>query len=216
MAEVWVAAAATVVVGAYSADQQSKAGKAGAAAQQAASNAATAEERRQYDQTRQDQLPFMEAGYDSLRRQTAALNGDLSGFENSPDYLYARDQGIQSLDRSAAAKGGYTGGGADADRMTFASGLASQNFNNYWDRLRGRAGQGQGSAQNLGGYGAQMAGNIGNNLMNGASARASSYANTANAWGNFGQQAVGAFNQWYGNRPTGAQQQAVASGGAWG
>lgn len=200
MAEVWAAAVATVVVGAYSADQQAKAGEKGANAQMAASAASTAEERRQYDQTRQDQLPFLEAGYDALRRQTAALNGDYSGFESSPDYLYARDQGIQSLDRSAAARGGYTGGGADADRMTFASGLASQNFNNYWDRLRGRAGQGQGSAQNLAGYGAQMAGNIGNNLMNSANARASSYANTANAWGNFANQAVGAFGQYMGSR----------------
>jgi hypothetical protein len=200
MAEVWAVGLATVAVGAYSANQASKAGKAGAAGQAAASAMATEEERRQYDQTRQDQMPFLEAGYDSLRRQTEALNGDFSGFENSPDYAYALQSGLQSQERGAAARGGFMGGGADADRIALAEGLASQNFGNYWNRTAGRAGQGQTAATNLGAYGAQMAGNIGNNLMNGANARASSYANTANAWGNFGQQAVGAFGQYMGSR----------------
>lgn len=203
MAEVWAVGLATVAVGAYSANQQSKAGKAGAAAQENASAAATAEERRQYDQTRQDQMPFLEAGYDSLRRQQAALNGDFSGFNNSPDYKYTLDSSLQAQERGAAARGGFMGGGADADRIALAQGLASQNFTNYWNRLAGRAGQGQTSATNLGGLGANMAGNIGNNLMNGANARASSYANSANAWGNFGQQALGAFGQYMGSRGNG-------------
>lgn len=200
MAEVWIAGVATVVVGAYSANQQKKAGEKGAAAQQAAANMSTEEQRRQYDQTRQDQLPFLEAGYAALRRQNEALSGDFSGFMNSPDYAYALQQGLQGQERGAAARGGFMGGGADADRIALAQGLASQNFGNYWNRLAGQAGQGQGSAVNLGGLGANMAGNIGNNLQNAAAARASSYANTANAWGNFGQQAVNAFGQYMGSR----------------
>ena len=214
-------AAVTVVAGAVNANQQKKAGERAADKQVGAANAATAEERRQYDLSRQDQLPFLEASYDALRRQQAALNGDFSGFESSPDYLFARDQSLQALERGAAARGGFMGGGADADRLQLANGLASQNFGNWWGRLAQRAGQGQGTAQNLAGYGAQMAGNIGNNLMNAANARASSYANTANAYNNFANQAVGAFGTWMGNRggyggqPTGAQRQAMASGGGW-
>jgi hypothetical protein len=198
--------AVTVVAGAYNANEQKKAGEKGAKAQENAANAATAEDRRQYDLARQDQLPFLQAGYDALARQQAAMNGDWSGFNASPDYAYARDQSLQALERGAAARGGFMGGGADADRMQMAGGLASQNFNNYWDRLRGMAGQGQGSAQNLAGYGAQMAGNIGNNLMTAAQARASSYANTANAWGNVANQAAGAFGTYMGQR----------GGGNWG
>lgn len=193
-------AGAAIVVGAYGANQQAKAGEKGAAAQQAASAAATAEERRQYDQTRQDQLPFLEAGYEALRRQREALAGDFSGFQASPDYAYALQQGLQSQERGAAARGGFMGGGADADRIALAQGLASQNFGNYWNRLAGRAGQAQSSAQNLGGLGANMAGNIGQNLQNAAGARASSYANTANAWGNFGNQLVGMAGQYAGSR----------------
>lgn len=199
MAEVWVAGAA-VVVGAYGASQQAKAGKAGANAQAQASAMATEEQRRQFDLSRQDQMPFLEAGYDALRRQQQALQGDFSAFERSPDYAYALQQGLQSQERGAAARGGFMGGGADADRIALAQGLASQNFGNYWNRLAGRAGQGQSSAQNLAGYGAQMAGNIGNNLQNAAAARASSYANSANAWGNFGNQLVGLAGQYAGSR----------------
>lgn len=188
---------AAAVVGAYGASEQAGAAKDGADAQAAAQGASIAEQRRQYDQTRTDQLPFLEAGYDALRRQNEALNGDFSGFQNSPDYAYAVQQGTQALDRGAAARGGFMGGGADADRIALGQGLASQNFNNYWSRLQGRAGQGQGSATNLASYGAQMAGNIGNNLMNGANARASSYANSANAWGQAAAGVGGAFNNWY-------------------
>lgn len=215
MAEVWVVGLATVAAGAYAADQQSKAGKKGARAQQDAANAATAEERRQFDIAQQNQQPFLEAGYDALRRQMAALNGDFSGFQDSPDYAFTRDQSLQALDRSAAARGGFTGGGADADRLQLANGLASQQFGNWWNRLAQRAGQGQGSVQQLAGLGANMAGAIGNNLMTGAQARASSYANTANAWGNAANQAAGAFGAWMGNRgqmqPT--QVPAAAGGG---
>lgn len=199
MAEIWVAGA-TLAVGAYSANQQSKAGKAGAAAQGQAAAMSTEEQRRQFDLSRQDQLPFLEAGYDALRLQNEALKGDFSGFKDAPDYAYALDQGLRTQERGAAARGGFMGGGADADRIALAQGLASQNFGNYWSRLQNRAGQGQGSAQNLAGYGMQMAGNIGQNLQNAAGARASSYANSANAWGNFGQQALGAFGQYMGSR----------------
>lgn len=178
----------------------SRAGKKGANAQEDAGNAANAEQRRQYDQTRTDQMPFLNTAYGALDRQNAYLNGDTSGFVNSVDYTFARDQALQAQERGAAARGGYMGGGADADRIALASGMAAQNANNYWSKLAGQAGQGAQTAQNLGALGANMAGNIGNNLNNAAQARASSYANTANQWGNALQQGAGAFGQYYGNR----------------
>lgn len=192
---------AAAVVGAYGANKQAKANERGARGQQDAADAATAEQRRQYDLTRQDQMPFLDAGYDALRRQQQALDGDWSGFENSPDYAYARDQSLQALERGAAARGGFTGGGADADRLAMASGLANQNFGNYWDRLAGRAGQAQSSATNLGALGMQMAGNIGNNYARAANANASAYANNANLYSQAAAGIGGAFNNWYqGNR----------------
>lgn len=178
----------------------SEAGKDGANAQGQAADAATAEQRRQYDQTRQDNMPFLEAGYGALNRQNQILAGDYSGFQSSPDYVFSRDQALQSQERGAAARGGFMGGGADADRMTLASGLANQNLNSYWNKLAGQTNQGQVTAGNLGQFGAQAANNISQNLIGAGQARASSYANTANQWGNALQQGAGAFAQYYGGR----------------
>lgn len=195
---------AAVAVGTYlAADKQSGAAEDAANASAQGTSASIAEQRRQYDQSRQDQLPFLEAGYDALRRQNEALNGDFSGFQNSPDYLYARDQGIRSLDRSAAARGGFMGGGADADRIQLAEGLASQNFGNYWSRLAQRAGQGQGTAQNLGQLGSTYAGNVGNAYQQGADTRASSYLAQGNAWANAYSNLGNLAGQYYGSRRTG-------------
>jgi hypothetical protein len=64
-----VAAAASAAGGIYSASQQSKAAKRGAQVAQSATDQNIAEQRRQYDQTRQDQLPFQQS--DLARRRMA-------------------------------------------------------------------------------------------------------------------------------------------------
>ena len=64
-----LAAASSAAGGLYSASQQSKAAKQGAQAAQSATDQNIAEQRRQYDQTRQDQLPFQQS--DLARRRMA-------------------------------------------------------------------------------------------------------------------------------------------------
>ena len=64
-----VMAGANAVGGIYSANQQSKAAKQGAQAAQGATDQTIAEQRRQYDQTRQDLLPFQQS--DLARRRMA-------------------------------------------------------------------------------------------------------------------------------------------------
>lgn len=59
----------------------------------------------------------------------------LAAFERSPDYQFALEQGIKARDRSAAAKGMLLSGGAERELAEFSSGLASQNFGNYFNRL---------------------------------------------------------------------------------
>lgn len=192
--------AAAVVGGAISANAQSKAGKSAANASQKATDQTIAEERRQYDQSRQDQLPFMEAGYDSLSRQNAFLNGDMSGFQNAADYKFAVDQGFKGLNRGLARNGALWSGGGDADRIAYGQGLASQYANSYWDKLAQRAGQGQSTASNLGALGANMAGNVGNALGRNAQTLGQSAYNRANATTNAVGNGVKAFNQWNANR----------------
>ncbi len=195
----WVAVAGVAVsaVGAYTSNQAQKKGAKG---QQQGQQAAIDEQRRQYDLSRQDQMPWMQAGSGALGQMQALNGGDFSSFKQSPDYAWALQNGQEGMDRGAAARGRMYSGGYDADRMQFNSGIASQNYGNFYGRLQSMAGQGQTTASGLGTLGASMANNVGNAYGNiGNSKRDSSY-NSANIWNNFGQQAVGGMAQAYGQR----------------
>lgn len=197
----WVAAAVSVGTAVYGASQQKKAAKQGANATAQANDAAIAEQRRQYDLTREDQQPWMQAGQGALNQMQALNAGDFSSFQQSPDYQFAFNQGLQGLDRSAAAGGMLTSGGADADRIAYGQGMASQQYGNYYNRLAGLAGVGQQTASGLGSLGANMAGNIGNAMMNTGQARASSYQQRADANSQLGGALGGlANNMWQRNQ----------------
>lgn len=185
MSWVAVAGAAVTVVGGYLSNKQANKGnKAAAAGQQAGID----EQRREYDQTRQDQMPWLQFGQQSLQQLGALNSGDYSGFLNSPDYLAAQSQGLKLADRSAAARGALGSGGHSADLVQLGQGLASQYLGNYRNALQSGAGMGQSTANNLGNLGANMATNIGNAYANIGQARQSSYNNNAQfTAGTFGQ-----------------------------
>ena len=201
--------AAAAVVGAYSANQQSKAAKGAANAQAGAADAATEEQRRQFDLTRQDQQPWMQAGQNALTQMQALNSGDFSSFTNSPDYTYARDQMQQGIERGAAARGSLYSGGTNVDLGNALNGIASQNYGNFYNRLAGLSGTGQTTATNLGSLGANMASNIGNNYLTAGQARASAYGQTADANSQLATGIGGAFNNWY-------QRQSTNNGGGTG
>lgn len=188
------AAAITVVGGAISANQAKKGAQGAANAQERANNATIEEQRRQYDLTRADNQGFMDAGNDALKRQEAFLNGDMSGFENNAGYKFQVQQGFQGLNRLASANGSYRSGGADADRMAYGQGLATQYADNYWNKLAGRAGQGQTAVNGLGTLGAGMANQISYANQRTGDARASSYLARADANSQFATGALGAVN----------------------
>lgn len=183
----------TVVAAGLSAYGANRAAK----AQQGAANTATGEQRRQFDLSRQDQMPWLEAGQNALARLEAVNNGDYSGFLTSPDYLAAMEQGTEALNRGAAAIGNVGSGGTDVDRIRFGQQLATQNLGNYTSRLMGLAGVGQSSAQNLGSLGANAASQIGQYQLGAGAARASGYQQQANAFAS-GAGAIGGLLEGYG------------------
>ncbi len=189
--------AAAAVVGAYSANQQKQAAKGAANAQSRAADAATAEQQRQFDLTRQDQQPWMQAGQSALTQMQALNAGDFTGFKNSPDYQYARDQMQQGIERGAAARGSLYSGGTNVDLANALNGIASQNYGAYYNRLAGLSGTGQTTASGLGGLGANMANQIGNNLQNAGNARASAFLSTGDTNSQLAGGIGGAFNNWY-------------------
>lgn len=129
--------------------------------------------------------------------QGAPMGGGGGGlyddFYMSPDYQFALQEGLKSLDRSASARGGLGGGANLKDLMRFGSGLASQQFGDYKNSLMSLAGLGQTSTSNLANLGANMAGNVGNLMSNQGASRASAYTNQANALNNFGQNMTYAY-----------------------
>lgn len=191
--------AVAAVVGAYGANEQSKAGKRGADAQQRAADAASAESGRQFDQTRQDMMPWLNAGSWALNQQQDFLRGDYGAALNSPFYKASLEEGFKGLDAGAAARGNLWGGGTDADRIRLGQNLASQQLGTYYNALAGMSNTGQTTANQLGQFGANYANQYGQYQMAGANARASSYANTANAWSNYANQIGGMAGSYYQN-----------------
>lgn len=153
-------------------------------AQTRASEAAIAEQRRQYDQSRQDQQPYMQYGQGQLGGLQALANGNYSGFMNSPDYLFARDQGLQAAKQHASAVGNYNSGGFAGDLAKLASGYATQNLGNYRGSLQWGANLGQSAASGVGQLGANAASNIGSAYGNIGQAGAQGAYDRANNWGN--------------------------------
>lgn len=190
-------AVAAAVVGAYSASQSNKAANKGAKGSEAAAQASIDEQRREYDQSRADQLPWLTAGSGALGQMNALNAGDFSSFHASPDYQFALKQGMDSLDSSAAARGGLFGGGHTRDLVNYGQGMAEQNYNNYYNRLQSMAGQGQTTASGLGALGANMATNIGNQYTNAATARNSAYGTIANNNSQAAAGFAGALNNAY-------------------
>src|SRR5690348_4412492 len=160
MTWVAVAVAGSAVVGAIAsnsaANKEKSATNNAANAQLQASQQAVDEQKREYDQSRADQLPFLQTGYGALDKENKLLSGDYSGFQNSPDYQFTLNQGIGALDKSAAARGSLYSGGHSQDLTNYAEGTANKFLNSYWDKLAGQAGQGQVTAGNLGNLGANM------------------------------------------------------------
>lgn len=193
----WVAVGTTAVTVVGGAIAQGNAADKAAAASQNATNASIAEQRRQFDLTRQDLMPWMDTGGWALGKQREFLSGDMSGFEDSAGYQFARDQGIQGLDRSAAARGGLLSGGHSADLMRFGQGLAFQHADNYWNKLAGLSNTGQATASGLGSLGMGMANQIGGYHMANADAQRQSAYDKAETWRTGLAGLTGAVNRGY-------------------
>ncbi len=186
-------AAVSVVGGAINSRNQRK----GQDAAQAGLDAATAEQGRQYDQSREDMQPWLQAGQGALGQMQALNSGDFSSFTKSPDYQFSLDQGMQALDRGAAAQGNYRSGGTDADRLAFSQGLASQNYGQFYNRLAGMAGVGQTASNNLANLGSGYANAVGQNAMAGGQLQQSGYQQRADNNNQMLGGLLGGFNNWY-------------------
>lgn len=209
----WVAAA--VVTSA--AIGSSAAGKA-AKGQQASADAATAEQRRQYDLARGDQAPYREAGVNALSQLSnfAEPTTRPEDVMQEPGYQFGIQQGIGTMENSAAAKGGLYSGNAMKELVQFGNDYGSTKFNdafnrqqsaagNRWGRLASLAGIGQTATNQTQAAGANFANQAGQIGMSNANAQGAAGMQRGNIWGNalaqLGSQA--GRGGWFGNSPSG-------------
>jgi hypothetical protein len=213
----------------------SNAAKSAAEQQAAAAREANALQERMYNQTREDQSPWREAGSRAL--------GDLSNpdfqrdfgmtdFQNDPGYQFRMQEGQKALERSAAARGGLQSGGTLKALSRYGQDFASNEYGNAYNRfnadrdrrfnrLSSIAGIGQTANSQLGQAGQNYAGQVGNNMMGAANAQGAAGMASANAWnntlsglGNLGMQGAW-MSKWNGARsPT--LQSTPMTGGSYG
>jgi len=142
-------------------------------------DAASAEQARQYDITREDYAPYREAGAGALNRLTSASEGDFSQFLASPGYEFRRSEGIRDIGNTFSARG--SGGNALKALAEYNSGLASNEFGNWWNRQAGLAGIGQTATAGTAYAGQNAANQISRNYIGAGDARASGVAGVSNA-----------------------------------
>jgi len=142
-------------------------------------------------------------GYGSLAHQFNAsdLNANMA-----PNYQFMLDQGLQTLQSSAAARGGLLTGQGAKDINNYAQNVAQggyqQAYNNYtnnqnllYNKLNGISTLGQNSATGVGAQGTQVSSNMANTAMSGVGAQ-NNYTTSGAAASAAGQ--MGAANAWSG------------------
>lgn len=172
------------------AELQANAAAEAARIQAAAAEKALAENKRQFDVSRSDQLPWLQSGGRALSKQEAltGLGGQeaqrqaYAQFEESPGQAWLRDQTMQGVLNQSAAIGGLGGGNVRRELQEHAAGLASQDFGNYYNRLAGISGTGQTTGAQLGQLGAQQSAQAGNLTNMAGQARASGVLGSGQAY----------------------------------
>ena len=120
------------------------------------------------EQTEEQLDPFADIGRGAFD-QIAAILGipnsqgvtpdgrDFSGFFKSPGFQFRLNEGIKGVERSGAARGLLQSGRTFKDVQRFGEGLASSEFNNFFNQLFATSQAGQGAATNIASLGERNA-----------------------------------------------------------
>ena len=120
--------------------------------QAAAADRASELQQQQYEQTREDQAPYRQAGYNALaemqrtagnvpgaftydnKNLPAAFKFGAGDYQADPGYAFRLSEGQKTLDRQAAARGGLISGGALRAAQRYGQEMGSQEFGNAYNR----------------------------------------------------------------------------------
>ena len=186
----------------------SSAAKKASKVQAQAAQDATAAQQRMFEEQKALQEPFRQGGLTAQQEimQLLGIGGDKTAagygsmakafgtdqFQQDPGYAFRQAEGMKALERSAAARGNLLSGSTLKGVQRFGQDLASQEYQNAFNRfqversarlnpLQSLMGSGQSATNVLTGAAGQMGQNEASNLYNAGAARASGYIGSANA-----------------------------------
>jgi hypothetical protein len=113
-----------------------------------------------------------------------AATSAMNNFQTSPGYTWSRDQGLRAVDAGAAAHGLLRSGATLKAEQTFGTGLADQEFGQYYNRLYQLSNLGESAATGSATASQNTAKDIAATDLSQGSALASIYGNTAQGIGN--------------------------------
>jgi hypothetical protein len=218
-------ALASGITGNIAANRRARAAKRAAALINDAANQGIGDVRGQFDATKANLDPYVSGG---LAGQQVYQNELMGGKYDAPQWQgvdmaqdpgaqYRMDQAQKAIQASAAARGGLLGGGTMRAINKESQGLASQEYGNAYNRasqdyarqysgiqdranrFMGLGQQGQLAANQLGGFGANMANQTADLRLRGAGAMAGGINDAANYSGQGLVGLVGAINKGIGN-----------------
>lgn len=161
-----------------------------------------------------------EIGEGIRNANTKPVTYDFSGFYNSPDYQMAQQQGSQTLDRSAAARGRLYSGAQMKAQQQFGQDLASQYLNQWRQGLQGISNTGLQATNSLANYRQNYGNQLGGGLTNMGDIRAANRLGRSNIVGNMIGGAANALGTFGGMNSGGGQSSygradGVAHAGNW-
>ena len=177
---------------------------------------AVALQQRQMRLAKKEFTPYAEAGRDSLSQYQANIGNQptyqntLANLVNDPGYQFRLQQGQQTLENSAAARGNLLSGAHLKDLQGYAQGMASQEgaaaynrdmnaYNNTQNQLANLMQSGMNASGQITGAGQAMTNTLANLAMQGGANQANHYTSLANAGNSLINGLTGAamFNQMY-------------------
>lgn len=168
-------------------------------------------QKQMYDQTRQDQEPWRNAGMAALGGLQDPSFNKTFGAEDmktlDPGYDFRMQEGQKALERSAAARGGLQSGGTLKALTNYSQDYASNEFNNAFNRfntnqnnrfnrLASIAGIGQTATGQTAQAGQAYATGAANTAVGAANAGAANSIAQGNIWGSTLSGLSGVGNSW--------------------
>jgi len=168
---------------------QARSAKSAANAQAQSGRDQLAVQERMFEQSRNDLAPYREGGLPANNALNYYLgvgerptDSNFTGFQETPGFQFAMDQGRQAVDASAAARGGLFSGATMQAQTDRGVGMANQEFGNYLSRLSGQATLGSNAASQSATVNTNNAQMQSNSLANIGNAQAAGAIGVGNAF----------------------------------